>query len=121
MYVQYVTISSSTGATVSSQWKTVGWYVTPINLGITVNSTSGNYQIDVTMDDPTRTYPNPTLASSIAVTVFPSTACAGGGITPGTGNAIGVITQPIAAWRLTSTSTTAGGTITATVLQAGIG
>ena len=42
-----------------------------------------------------------------------------GAIAGGSTNAIGSITQPIAAWRLTLTST--GGSATVTALQAGIG
>jgi hypothetical protein len=113
----YVTVSSS-GGTNSSPWKLANWHVTPINIGIQVQSSGGNWQIDVTLDDPTRAYPNP---SSSSPTIFQSSQCAGGGVAAAAGNAVGVITQPIAAWRLTSTSTTLGGTITASVLQAGIG
>jgi hypothetical protein len=92
MQPQYLTVSSS-GGTYSSPWKLVNWHATSvINLGISVQSSGGNYQVDVTMDDPTRTT-NPTLAASVAVTVFPSTACAGGGITPAAANGFGTITR----------------------------
>lgn len=116
----YATVSS-TGGTNHSPWKLVNWHVTPINLGLVVQSSGGNWQIDVCVDDPTNTFPNPSLPSSAPVTIFQSSQCAGGGVTAAAGNAIGVITQPIAAWRLTSTSTTPGGTVTATGLQSGIG
>lgn len=92
-----------------------------MNLDISVQSSGGSWQIDVTMDDPTRNYPKPTLPPSSPVSVFASSARAGGFVGSGVGNAIRAITQPIAAWRLTSNSGVVGGTITATVLQQGIG
>jgi hypothetical protein len=92
----------------------VNWHTTPINIGFAVRTSalSSNWQIDVTMDDPTNTYP-----SSAGPTVFQSSQV--GTISGGASNAIGAITQPIAAWRLTVSST--GGAATVTALQAGIG
>jgi hypothetical protein len=108
----YVTVTSSG----SSPWKLVNWHTTPINIGFAskVASLSSQYQIDITMDDPTNTYP-----SSAGPTVFLSSQAAGGGIALSSLGGIGVITQPIAAWRVTNNST--GGTVTVTALQAGIG
>lgn len=107
MQPHYVTVTSSG----SSPWQSVGWNVSPINIGFGVrtNGLSSNWQIDITMDDPFGSYP-----SSAGPTVFQSSQFSGG-----SSNAIGAITQPIAAWRLTLSST--GGTATATALQAGIG
>lgn len=112
MQPRYVTVTSS-GV---SAWQPVNWHVTPINIGFAsrVASLSSQYQIDVTMDDPFGTYP-----SSAGPTVFLSSQCAGGGIALSSIGGIGVITQPIAAWRITNNST--GGSVTVTVLQAGIG
>lgn len=111
MQPRYVTLSSSG----SSPWQLVGWYATPIEIGFAtrVSALSSQYQIDVTLDDPTNTYP-----SSAGPTVFLSSQAEGGGIALSTGNAIGVITQPIAAWRLTNNSS--AGTVTVTVIQAGL-
>lgn len=108
----YVTQTSSG----SSPWKLVNWHVTPINIGFAsrVASLSSQYQIDVTLDDPFGTYP-----SSAGPTIFLSSQAAGGGIALSSIGGIGVITQPIAAWRVTNNST--GGTVTVTALQAGIG
>lgn len=110
MQPQYVTVTSSG----SSPWQLVNWHATPINLGVAVRvaSLSSTWQIDVTMDDPTGTYP-----SSAGPTIFQSSQV--GGPAGSSTNAIGSISQPIAAWRLTNNST--GGTATATVVQSGIG
>jgi hypothetical protein len=106
----YVTQTSSG----SSPRKTINWHVTPIHIGLAArtNGLSSNWQIDVTMDDPSNVYP-----SSAGPTVFPSPAVGGPAIT--SSNAIGAILQPIAAWRLTVSST--GGSVTVSALQAGIG
>lgn len=106
----YVTQTSSG----SSPWKLVNWHVTPINIGFAVRTTglTSNWQIDVTMDDPTGTYP-----SSAGPTVFASSLF--GTISGGSTNGVGAITTPIAAWRVTNAST--AGTVTVTALQAGIG
>lgn len=106
----YITQTSSG----SSPWKLVNWHVTPINIGFGVKTSglTSNWQIDVTMDDPTGTFP-----SSAGPTVFQSSQV--GGISGGSSNSVGSITTPVAAWRLTVSST--GGTVTVTALQAGIG
>lgn len=112
MQPRYITVSSSG----SSPWQLVNWHTVPINIGLTtrVSGLSSQVQIDITMDDPTGTYP-----SSAGPTVFLSSQCAGGGIALSSVGGIGVITQPIAALRLTNNST--GGAATLTILQAGIG
>jgi hypothetical protein len=101
----YVTVTSSG----SSPWKLTNWHANPVNLGIGVRTSglTSNWQLDVTLDDPTNTFP-----SSAGPTIFSS-------LVSGSTNAIASITFPIAAWRLTNTST--AGTVTATVLQSGIG
>ncbi len=111
MQPRYVTLSASG----SSPWQLVGWMATPINIGFAtrVSGLSSQYQIDITLDDVTGTYP-----SSAGPTVFLSSQAAGGGIALSSVGAIGVVTQPIAAWRLTNNST--GGSVTVTALQAGI-
>ena len=63
----YITQSSAG----SSPWKLTNWHCTgPMNIGVSVvgNSTS-TWQIDYTVDDPTGSFPNPTLGAS-APTVF---------------------------------------------------
>jgi len=112
MQPRYVTVSSSG----SSPWQLVNWHAVPINIGFASRaaSLSSQYQIDITLDDPTGTYP-----SSAGPTVFLSSQAAGGGIALSSLGGIGVITQPIAAWRITNHST--GGSVTVTALQAGIG
>lgn len=113
MQPRYVTLSSSG----SSPWQLLNWHGTlPFSVGLAtrVASLSSQYQIDVTMDDPTNTYP-----SSAGPTVFLSSQAAGGGIALSSVGGIGAITQPIAALRLTNNST--GGAVTLTILQAGIG
>lgn len=110
MQPRYVTVTSSG----SSPWQTVNWHVTPVNIGFAVRTSalSSNWQLDVTMDDPGTVY-----ASSAGPTIFQSSQV--GTLNGGSSNAIGAVTQPIAAWRLTLSST--GGTATVTALQAGIG
>jgi hypothetical protein len=86
-----------------------------MNIGVSVvgNSTS-TWQIDYTVDDPSGAYPNPTLGSSNP-TVFSSMS--------GSSTAMyGGFTTPVAAIRLTMNALSgAGGKVTATILQAGIG
>lgn len=110
MQPRYVTVSSSG----SSPWQLVNWHATPINVGFSVRvaTLSSQWQLDVTMDDPTGVYP-----SSAGPTIFQSSQV--GGPAGSSTNAIGAIMQPIAAWRLTNNST--GGSVTVTALQAGIG
>jgi hypothetical protein len=111
MQPQYVTVTSSG----SSPWRLTNWHATlPMNIGFGVRTSalSSNWQIDVTMDDPFGTFP-----SSAGPTIFQSSQV--GGISGGSSNSIGSITTPIAAWRVTNTST--GGTVTVTALQIGIG
>jgi hypothetical protein len=59
----------------TSPWQLTNWHCTgPMNIGVSVvgNSTS-TWQIDYTVDDPTGTYPNPTLGAS-GVTVYSTTS-----------------------------------------------
>lgn len=84
-----------------------------IGFGIRVSSLSSQYQIDVTLDDPTGTYP-----SSAGPTVFSASAI-GGPVTSSQNQIASISTCPVAAWRLTNNST--GGTVTASILQSGIG
>jgi hypothetical protein len=101
----------------------------PVSIFIGIQSSGANWQVDCCLDDPFGYAPNPTLNSSVAhqpgqsfpagVTVFPSSAFAGGGLAPGAGNAVGVITQAISAIRSTTTSSTSGGPVTMTWLQPG--
>jgi hypothetical protein len=86
-----------------------------MNIGVSVvgNSTS-TWQIDYTVDDPSGSFPNPTLGAS-APTVFSSMS--------GSSTATyGGFTTPVAAIRLTMNArSSVGGQVTATILQAGIG
>ena len=116
--------TSSVGGT---QWKLTNWQGNaPMQVGAAlVFSTSANGvtgRIDMTMDDVTGVYPNPVTS---VPTVFNSTGHIG---TAGSTNSWGILNHdgqvltPIAAWRLTITSSSSGaGTVTATVMQAGIG
>lgn len=110
--MQPVTVTLASSG--SSAWKSVNWHANPINLGIAVavSALSSTWQIDVCMTDPINVYP-----TSAAATVFQASQV--GGPAASSVNAIGAISQPVAAWRLTNNST--GGSVTATVLQAGIG
>lgn len=109
----YITLTSSG----SSPWKVTNWHCMGLmNIGVSVvgNSTSA-WQIDYTVDDPTGAYPNPTLGAS-GVTVYSTTS---GSSTP----TYAAFTTPVAAIRLTinALSSIAGGKVTATILQSGIG
>ncbi|NPU12041.1 hypothetical protein HL666_14815 [Bradyrhizobium sp. 83002] len=110
MMPNYVTAASGN----ISPWRLVNWHTTPINIGfgILVSGLSSQYTLQVTFDDPTNVYP-----SSAGPTVFSASAVSA--IVTSSMNQAGVITQPIAAWRINNTST--AGVVTATALQAGIG
>lgn len=105
-------VRTSTG---SSPWKQTNWHCTgPMNIGVSIasNSTS-TFQLDYTVDDPTGAYPNPTLGSS-GVTVYSTTS--------GSSSTYASFSVPVAAIRLTmNVLSSAGGNVTATILQAGIG
>lgn len=118
----YITLTSSG----SSPWWSTNWRgVSDFNIGLAVNastSVTGNWQIDVTMDDPFGVFPS-TIGSS-APLVFQSSQIAGGstavagfGPAGSSVSTIGNITAPIQALRLTTAST--GGVTTLTVLQSG--
>ena len=84
-----------------------------MNIGVSVvgNSTS-TWQIDYTVDDPS--FSHPTLGSS-GVTVYSTT---NGSST----TTYATFSTPVAAIRLTVNAlSSAGGSVTATILQAGIG
>jgi hypothetical protein len=108
----YITQSSSG----SSAWKPTNWHCTgAMNIAVSVvgNSTS-TWQIDYTLDDPFGGFPNPSLGSS-GVTVYSTT---NGSSTATTAT----FSTPVAAIRLTINAlSSAGGKVTATILQAGIG
>jgi hypothetical protein len=92
----------------------------PISLGWSVasNSTTVTRSLDVTMDDPFGNNPNPTLNPATggrSVSVLGSSAFGGPG-TVASSLDYGVITGPIAAWRLTVNGTAK---VTATVVQPG--
>lgn len=112
MQPRYITVTSSG----SSPWQLTNWHGFPpmqLGFGIRVASLSSQYQIDVTLDDPTSTYP-----SSAGPTVFSASAI-GGPVTSSQNQIAGISTCPIAAWRVTNNST--GGSVAVSVLQAGIG
>jgi hypothetical protein len=107
----YVTVTSSG----SSPWKLLNWHsdgLMSIGYGVRTSGLTSTWQIDVTMDDPTNIFP-----SSAGPTIFQSSQLTNG-IAGGSSNAIGSITTPIAAWRVTNNST--AGTVTVTALQSGI-
>jgi len=112
MQPRYVTQTSSG----SSPWQLTNWYGTntfQISFSGRTTGLSSNWQLDVTLDDPSNVFPS----SAGTVTVLTSTAF--GGPAPASSNASGSIIVPIAAWRLTVSST--GGTVTVTALQNGVG
>lgn len=111
MQPHYITVTSSG----SSPWQPIGYYVSPINVAVSVvgNSTS-TWQVDYTLDDPFGDYPNPTLGAS-APTVYSSLS--------GSSNATyATLSTPVAALRLTmNVLSSAGGKVTMTLMQAGVG
>lgn len=117
--------TSSVGGT---QWHLTNWQGTPpmqlggmISLSSSANGMTG--RIDITMDDPTLSYPCPNHGPVPAV--FNSSSPIGQicstntwGIVNGDGNTL----VPIVAWRLTITSSSSGaGEVYASIIQAGIG
>lgn len=113
--------TSSAGGT---PWRVANWHANPMILsaGITLSS-SGNSAtgvIEITMDDPSGVY----SSSSTIQTIFASTSRVCTAVSTNTWGVINVdgqTTPPIAAWRLTITSTSATTTVSAAVMQSGIG
>jgi hypothetical protein len=94
------------------RWLALGRATAGAMVGLTLRPTV-TWEIDYTVDDPTGTYPNPTLGSSNP-TVFSSFN--------GRSSAYAAFTTPVAAIRLTMNAlSSVGGKVTATILQAGIG
>jgi hypothetical protein len=124
----YLTVSSSGGLN-ASPWRTIDCFRDPINIGIAVYSSGGGYWFEVTLEDPTGIIARPssvatfvssaTSSNPVPTGVFLSSQAAGGGIPAGSSNNMGWIQQPIAAIRLVSNSSAAGGTVSAVILQAG--
>jgi hypothetical protein len=105
-----VTLSSSG----SSPWKLTNWYSAPpmqIGFQITAASLTSNWQLDVTLSDPSSTFPSSTITVLQASQV--------GGPAGSSISGVGAIsTCPIAAWRLTMSSTS--GAVQAVALQSGV-
>jgi hypothetical protein len=104
-----VTLSSSG----SSPWKLTNWWNDPpqqIGFQITGSGLNGTVQIDVTLQDPSSTYPSSTITVLQASQV--------GGPAASSVSYVGAIsTCPIAAWRITQN---ASGFSQATALQQGV-
>lgn len=104
-------IQAGTNTIGDSNWEIVNWHVTPVNISVAVIVISGSvtYTVNYTYEDPGRTYPSPS---------DPPTAFAVTALTTQTATKDAVITQPIAALKLTITA----GTGTAMMIwqQAGI-
>ena len=111
--------TSSVGGTV---WHLTDWYINPgiicgrLTFTSSANGVTARYE--VTLDDPTRTYPNPDFT---VPNVFNSTSPVG---TFASTNSMGVLCvdgnvgSPCAAWRMTMTSSSSGaGSAYGTVFQ----
>jgi len=104
----YITMSSSG----SSPWKTTTWHVQPIQIGFAVLSTGGSsWAIDVTLEDPTATFPNPISSAPTAFSIL-----------AGSSNQVTSLTSfPIAGYRLTlNVPSSVGAKVTLVSLQAGV-
>jgi hypothetical protein len=116
-----------TSSIAGTPWKLTDWNKTPlelsgqITLSTSANSMSG--QFDVTLDDPTFTIGR---ASPVTVpVVFNSTSVVGAQCSTNTLGPLNVdaagIMFPVAAWRLTITSSsTSAGTVSGAVMQTGV-
>lgn len=112
----YVTLSSSG----SSPWKLANWHATgPQQFGFAVLSTGGSsWTIDVTLEDPTRVFPNPNSSTPTAF-VF---ATGGSSVAAAANQLTGFSSFSIAAYRLTlNVQSSAGAVVTLATVQAGIG
>jgi len=112
----YVTLTS----TGTSPWKVVNWQCTPQEISFAVISSGGSsYFIDVTLEDPTNTYPSPISSLPTPFTIFTgsSNALFSMGSTTTT-----PLIGPIAAYRFTLNSqSSAGARVTLVSMQDGIG
>jgi hypothetical protein len=118
MQPRYLTLTSTAAP---SPWQLTNWHCTPQELSFQVISAGSSYNIQVTLEDPTGTYPNPNSSSPTAFTVFTGSSNAIFGL----GSSATVpLTEPIAAFRftLTALSTLGGATsVTFVSMQSGIG
>jgi hypothetical protein len=113
MQPTYITLASAG----SSPWHLAGWQVTPPVFGFAVLSSGGsNFQIDVTLEDPTLTFPNPNSSTPTAFQVLTGSSTTAGN------QLVGLTSLAIAAYRLTVNSLSgAGAKVTLVTLQSGIG
>lgn len=104
-------VLSSSG---SGPWHLANWWnEAPQQIGFQITATglSSNWQLDITLQDPSSTYPSSTLTVLQASQV--------GGPAASSISGVGSIsTCPIAAWRVTLNSST--GSVQATALQQGV-
>jgi hypothetical protein len=110
--MQPITVTLSPSG--SSHWKLTNWWNDPpqqIGFQVTANGLRGTCQIDVTLQDPSSTYPSSTLSGLRASQI--------GGPSASLISFVGAITTvPVAAWRATLASS--AGSVEVTALQQGV-
>lgn len=122
-----IVVNIGTSSQAGSPWKLTDWTKAPqdlsgyITLSTSANSMSGRF--DITLDDPTFTTPRAVPVTVPAV--FNSTSVVGTAASTNSFGPLNVdaggIVFPVAAWRLTITSSsTSAGTVSGAVLQAGV-
>jgi len=109
----YLTAYSSAA---TSAWKVLDWHTVPFSVGVAITPVGGvtGWALDITMDDVTGVFPPPYGTPTVFGASQVNAGLAGSSTT-----FVGVISQPIAAVRLRLTG--GGGSVTASILQAGIG
>jgi hypothetical protein len=122
MQPTYITFTS-TGV---SPWKIVNSNCTPQEISFAVLSTGGSsYVIDVTLEDPTNTFPSPNSSLPTPFTIFSGVAASTGTPAPifslGSSTTVPLI-GPIYAYRFSvNTLSSVGARVTLVSLQDGIG
>jgi hypothetical protein len=112
---RYITLTS-TGA---SAWQVPNWHTSGgQQFGFQVTSTGGSsWFVDVTIEDPTGTFPNPNSSAPTGFTVMTGSSNQFFGIPSSFGNSVA-----IAGFRFTlNTQSSAGAKVTLASIQSGIG
>jgi hypothetical protein len=105
------TVKVGTNGVASSQWCSINYHTTPVNIGVgVVVSGTVNFTVEVTYDNPNSPFTG-TFPTAFSVSALASKAA----------NTDSIISTPAYAYRVTQNSFSSGGTIKMIGIQAGLG